>query len=310
MGSDVLSTMQRKLTAKQQMSRMRQALQQQADLKSAALAQRLDECAVRWNGRYECRSPACWHCRRRYINRERRVVGNWFGHLKNENLGFMSVVVGATSEVSDLTGLIHRSRDKTRKAVGAFRKRSPSWNDVYLAGWHEVDAVCADQIPLLPPKRRALIESIAPLSYGSNAPAWIGTWHGIIHLGPMQSEEVAYDFGQRWNLPNQVHVRKFDEEQPIRRNLDRITSYANKFDCSVKLRDGFIEAWPASWAAEFFGWLQDTQRNPFELMRFAVRPRYEENQIDADVSNDVLCNHHNVGMYSVIPTYEYTGRYR
>ena len=300
--------MGRKLTAKEEMDKLRAALIERGTKSSVSLAERMTRCAVDWNGHYECRSPGCWHCRRRHIAREQRVVQNWFGHLENADLGFVSVVVGATSSVDGIGDLIRKSRESTRKRIAACRAQSPTWNGVYLAGWHEIDAVGAHHLPLLPTDRRPLIENIAPLSFGSNAPAWITTWHGIMNLNDMPVEQVAYEFRRQWKLDGQVKVKPFHSDKPVAENLNFVTSYSNKFQSVVTLKDYRPEPWPFDWKAEFFGWLQGVQRNPFEALRFSVNPRLVQPTLPPQCDSSTTQRRDAMPcLFSRVPTYEYTG---
>lgn len=260
------------LTPQQKMNRLREALRADTRPASTLLVERLDRCAVDWNGRYACRSPACPRCKRIHIRREQRYIQTCFGDYRNAELGLVSVVVGAVSDIADMGRLIQQSREGTRKRIAASRKADPMWNGVYLQGWHEIDAIGAHQVPHLPPNRRALVEKIAPLAFDSATPAWINTWHGIIHLNGLRADDVGHQFARQWRLAGQVDVRPFDGNHSVAENLWRITAYANKFDTSITLSDYFSDRWPVSWEVDFYSWLHNIQRNPFESLRLKVLP--------------------------------------
>lgn len=270
------------------------------------LVERMERCHNDWkDNRFTCRTPACFHCRRRYIYGEKRAVHRWFGHLENSDLAFVTAVVSATPDADALGPLIHKSRDVTRKRIAAFRKADDRWNGVYLAAWHEIDAVGGNQINLLPGKRRRLIEKIAPISPGSNRPAWITTWHGIIHLNGLATDDVACAFQQGWKLDGQVNVKPFKTMRSLRENLNRIASYCNKFTCSVTLSNFQTEPWPISWQSDFYSALHVSQRNAFEALRFTVNPKI----ITQDSSNSFQFRDALPHSISGVPMYDYTGRW-
>ena len=101
---------------------------------SQALARVMGGCGVRWGGDYECQSPACPDCLRRYISREQRVAQGWFGHHDNADLAMVSVVLEASSDVTGIGDAIVRSRDANRNRLKACRRKSARWDGVYLAG--------------------------------------------------------------------------------------------------------------------------------------------------------------------------------
>jgi len=275
------------LTPRQRMDRLRSALRQEREPASQELAKRMDRCGVAWkDGRYECRTPSCVDCRQRYIGREQRVARRWFSDHKPENLAFVSVVLEATSEVTRLAELIKRSRNDTRNRMKASRRTSPQWRGAYMAGWHEIDAVAADQIPLLPPQRRELMEQLVPWSLSSGGPAWVATYHGIFHLNGLSAEDVSVEFGRQWPIRRQVHVKPFELATPVVTSLDRIVSYSNKFSNMVHLNDGYVETWPVSWESSLFGWLQASHRNAFEALRFRIGPQVTSPAEVLNGSND------------------------
>lgn len=305
--------MMQQRTAKERMDRLRAALLADQRGPSQLLAARMDRCHKDWKGRYECRAPACLHCRRRHIAREQRVMQQWFGHYGNADLAFVTVVLEATTSVADLGYIISRSREATRKRIAACRKKSARWNEVYVAGWHEVDAVAPDQVGLLPTQRRGLIEQLVPWSVAEGGPAWIGTYHSIMHLNGLAPQDVAAEFGRQWKLAGQVDVQPFDVTLPVAENIDNIVSYANKFSGIVHLNDSYIEPWPVSWETTYFGWLQSAQRNPFEALRLHVGPKQQPPSPPVMLvtpKQEVVEVLPMPCLFSVNPTYEYTGGWR
>ena len=272
--------MQNRLTSKQKMERLRAALRQGERTTDKPLLDKLERCGTDWNRRFPCRSPACVPCRHRHIRQEQRITANWFGDRDNSDLAFVSVVLGSASRIDDVSAVIASSREATRKRVSACRRDDPRWNGVYLSAWHEIDAVGADHMPLLPPQRRNLVEQIASMASDQLAPMWLPSWHGIIRLNGLSADDVACQFRRTWKVERQVDVRAFDLNLPVATNLAKVTSYANKFECKVSLTGQIKEPWPVMWQAEFFGWLNSAQRNPFESLRMTVNQRMPRQEIE------------------------------
>lgn len=309
--ADELScAMPQNLTSNQKMDRLRAALRHGWNPTDQPLLNKLERCGVDWSGRFPCRSPACVRCRHSHIRQEQRITADWFGTHDNSDLALVSVVLGGTSEIGDVSSMIASSREATRKRVTACRRDDPRWNGVYLSGWHEIDAVGAEHIPLLPPQRRGLVEQIAPMAFDRLEPMWLPSWHGIIRLNGLSADEVAFQFRRTWKIERQVDVRAFDLNLPVATNLAKVTSYANKFDCSLSLIGRINEPWPIVWQTEFFGWLNSAQRNPFESLRMTVNQRIP--QEDDGVRKAVECLSPMPFTHSLsgVPMLYNTGRWR
>lgn len=288
-----------------ELTALRDRLRLDAQGHRPGLAQRLDECRSRWNGHFECRSPACRGCCGRYITREQRVAQAWFGDYHHSNLAFLTVVLEAASSTAAIADIITRSRTATRNRLKACRRQSAKWNDVHILGWHEFDAVAPEHIPLLPGNRRPLVEKLAPWSISSGGPAWIGTYHSIVHLNGLSVSDVDYEFRRQWPVDGQVKVEQFYKE-PVAGSIDRIVSYANKFTCLTSLSDFQVKPWPVAWKADFFQSIQDIQRNPFEALRFSVGPN--QGAVNAVISNNTSQSIQPMPWsFTRLPTYIYTG---
>ena len=159
----------------------------------------------------------------------------------------MTVVLGATSNIGSLTPLIAKSRQDTRNCFASARRRDTRWHDTYLRGWHEIDAVGADHLPILPPDQKSLIPALAPMAAQTSLPTWIATWHGVMFRNGLSDDEIKCQFRRQWKLNHQVDVQPLDEEKPVTDNLNELSSYPNKFHTTTSLAGGFKDPWPVSW---------------------------------------------------------------
>lgn len=255
-------------TAKQRMDRLREALRAQRNPTDKPLLDRLGRCGVDWHGRYRCGSPACVRCRFINIRHQQRGTVEMLGHFTNQNLAWVTVVLGATTEVKGISTVIEKSRRDTKNRFVAARAKDDRWNDTYLRAWHEIDAVGVEHMPLLPPDRKGLVSALAPMA--ASGVTWLPTWHGILVRNHLSVEEITNELQCQWPLAHQVHVEGFDAKKTINANLDNLTSYSNKFHCSVSLMDHWKEPWPIHWQTQFFGWLHEGKRNPYEGLRMSI----------------------------------------
>lgn len=295
-------------TAKQRMERLRNALREQRNPTDKPLLDKLERCRVDWHCRYQCRSPACLRCRGANIRHQQRGTSEFLGHFPNAKLAWVSVVLGATSDIEGVTAIIEKSRRDTKNRFVSARSRDDRWNDTYLRAWHEIDAVGAEHMPLLPPDRRDLVPSLAPMAAYTLTPTWLPTWHGILWTEHLSPEDIGNQLRRQWPLDHQVHVQPFDQGKTVKANLDNLTSYANKFHCSISLMDGFKEPWPVHWQTQFFGWLNEGRRNPFEGLRMSVNPGYPKQQIEVCKAVESVSPMPFIHSFSGLPMHYNTGR--
>ena len=179
-------------------------------------------------------------------------------------------MLGATSNIDGVTPIIAKSRQDTRNCFMSARRRDSQWNDTDLIAWHEIDAVGAQHLPLLPPKRKALIPLLAPMAAQTILPTWLPTFHGLMFTNGLPVEEIASQFGKQWKHEHQVDVRMLRLKDALWANLNNLSSYANKFHTTVSLEEKVKEPWPVAWETKFFGWLNAAHRNPFESLRMKI----------------------------------------
>lgn len=253
-------------TAHQRMELLRERLREQRNPTDQPLLSKLERCCKAWNGSYRCASPACVRCRFINIRHQQRETHAFLGHFSNSDLAMVTVVLGGTTDINRVAQIIRKSRDDTSNRFRSARRADPRWNDTYLRGWHELDAVGPQHFPILPPERIALVPSLAPAALDGVSATWLPTYHAIMFTNGLAVEEIAEQFSRQWKLPHQVDVVAFDEDRPVDMNLREITSYANKFHCSVSLEGKVKEQWPIDWQAEMFGWLNLGTRKPYERL--------------------------------------------
>lgn len=253
------------------MERLREELHVRGGDVDQRLVEKLERCAVDWqDGRYRCRSPACIRCRRKHIKNQQRESLELLGHLPNEDLAFVTVVLPGTTDIEHLGPLIAKSRKDTANRFTAARRLNEQWRGTYLRGWHEVDALAPDHFAILPPDRRSLIPDLAQASMDFVSPTWVPTAHSIMFTNGLAVTDIADHLRRQWKLDHQVDVRPFDTHRSVARNLVGLTGYSNKFHCTTSLDGSIREDWPVAWQAQFFGYLNKLQRNVFESLKMTI----------------------------------------
>lgn len=303
---DVFCCMQQKLTARQRMDRLRAALKAGHDPTDQPLLDRLEACGVGWNGRYRCRTPACFRCRFINIRKQQRDSVDLLGHFGNDDLAWVTVVIGATSNINGVTNLIAKNRQDTRNCVVSARLRDPRWHGTYLRAWHEIDAVGADHMPILPPDRKTLIPALAPIAAQTALPTWLPTWHGLMFRNGLSDHEIKYQFRRQWKLDHQVDVRPLDTSKTVDANLSELSSYSNKFHTTTTLDGGLKDPWPVTWETKFFGWISSVQRNPFESLRMTVHQSFPKEEIEVCKAVDCLSPMPFMHSFTGVPMYNNT----
>jgi hypothetical protein len=210
-----------------------------------------------------------------------------FSGFENKEMAFVTVVLPAVRDLSDLHESFKKGLCDLRNRVRACRRASSLWNDLAIVGWLEIDAVAVEQVQFLAPERRDLLLSIAPIGCDTLGPIWVPTFHAVAYLGHNTIADLGAALRQQWPLPGQADVQQFWMEEEFERNLDRLVGYVNKFSCSTDLcapvRGAKIaDPWPPVWEAALLTWLHSGHRNAFERMRFSVqqrRPRQDRSAV-------------------------------
>nr|WP_314447209.1 hypothetical protein [uncultured Sphingomonas sp.] len=265
--------MEEKLNVRARLERLKSELRKGINPTDCMLLARLNACGIEANGRYRCRTPACYRCRCINRRKQERETVQLFGELRNEDVAWITVVLGAASDVSELTWHVAKGRQDTRNSFNQARRDSSSWNGTHLKAWFEFDAVSVTHLPLLPLQRKELVGSLAPMATDQSQPIWLPTWHGLMKTNGISAEEVGAKLRRQWKLPNQIDVRLLDMKKALVANLENQAGYANKFHTTTTLLGGYREPWPVAWESKLFGWIDAAPRNPFESVRFSISPR-------------------------------------
>jgi hypothetical protein len=235
---------------------------------NSSIRQKLEMCGTESPGYFwTCRQPACFHCRRRYVRRQFNVARARFAGCTKTDMAFVSVVLDGTSDVAQVGDIIKRARATTRNLFGKHRALRRRWHGAQLLGWFEVDALCAEDAPLLGNERAALMADMG-VTLAPAQPTYIPTIHAVVALNGLDWQEMRDAFQEKWPHEHQVDVRPFYEHQPVEKSLYCTIRYALKRSCSSFLRGADAE-WPESWLVEFETWSQRWSRS-FQSFRISI----------------------------------------
>lgn len=238
------------------------------------LALRLRRCGSLSNGThgwlYRCRLPPCSGCRAMYATRHRRKASEMFLEAENDEMAFVTVVLGIVGSLADMDALLSKGRRDLRNAVNARRAARAAWGNVELLGWFEVDAVHSDDLQFLAKDRRALLASLGA-GVGIDGPIWVATFHAVVRHERIDWQEVRSVLAAQWPLSAQVDVQPFHRHLNPTQNLANCVNYAVKHQAVTKLGTR-SEPWPVTWLADYYTWLHDWSPS-FKRLRILLRRR-------------------------------------
>lgn len=239
-------------TAMSDLDRLAQALLYAETAPATDLYARMNRC--RFPTR--CGLAACPPCRRRYIGSQQKAARSKLAGHGNADLGFLSLVVGATTEVLEVEGMFRGAKKVLKNLIEAQRRQRKRWNALQALLWLEVDAVAAEDIDKLPPDKRQQYGEFGINCADPSRPVWIVTVHGIIAHPGIEIQEVRMELEDRWSKSRQVKLKAFYSHQTPEQNIDGVIGYSLKHLLRIHFgwSDGHRveETWPAAWSAEYY----------------------------------------------------------
>lgn len=228
-----------------------------------------------------CRSPACAFCRRRLVWRGRACAAARMTHATNKDCYMATVMLSRCAEVTDMHGIIREFRVELRNLRDRRARTDGRWRAVEAVGQIEIEALGAQDICLLPPRRRAVVESLPARggAYGYHVfderVVWLCHVHLAVHAPGLTDDELREVLERQWPGPEgRVDVQRF-YEGGAGDNTGAIIGYATKHDMQVKLRDGIEVPWPIGVQAAYWGWLDGLKRG-LATLRVRLGPKRGE----------------------------------
>lgn len=244
---------------------------------NSPLRRKLDLCGTDSLGYfYTCRQPACSHCRSRYIKRQYRAALDRFGRCAKSDLAFFTVVLGSAERADEIGDVIAHTRSTLRNLFTKHRALRKRWADVELVGWFEIDALCADDAPLLGHERATLVSDLG-IRLAADCPTYLPTIHGIVALNGLDHQQFRDALMEKWPVARQVDVRPFYDHAPKEKSILCTIRYALKRTHVSSLKGVDVE-WPDSWLVDFETWQFHHSRS-FQSIRVSIGRKKQVRQI-------------------------------
>lgn len=219
-----------------------------------------------WGYRFRCRLQSCPRCRDMYIRSQVKAAQKRFGHLTNDELGMITIVLGATPDVNKIGEMMSKARRDLRNLVNRKRRADPDgWNNFEFLAWLETDCFDASQIGHLGSDKQTQYASFLTIFHGMNGPIWVPTLHGIIKLGDhLSRSDVCEAFERQFKFHRQVDIRSLISDFSMSQNIDEIIRYANKHEDTTKIF--CIEAsWDDAWINDYYSWMHQWSRGSLSV---------------------------------------------
>lgn len=252
--------------------------------RAAPLLHRMNRCEGEneWGGQFTCRTHGCKACRDREIGKQVRKARDRFASARNEDLAFLSVVIGATCNVEEVREVFRKFNKDLRNLTDANRRQRRRWRRLEVLLWLETDAMAGDDFVHLAPDKTAQLGEMIPLFVHESGPVWIVTAHGIVHHPGVEIQEVRAEFERRWPGHKRAHLQAFWLDQPKDKNIRRTINYAMKHECRTHL-GAVEERWPGAWMAQYYSDLSEWSRG-FLSTRFSINAAKDKSSRTPDES--------------------------
>jgi hypothetical protein len=219
-----------------------------------------------------CRSPACPACRRWLSRSWRDRAAERMANADNNACHLITVMLARSGSLDAVRTLARQLRTELRNLRDRNARTDWRWRSVEMIGQIEVDAFGFDDIGLLPPQRRNVIETLP--AFGGCATCdqpvvWVPHVHIACHAPNLSEDDLHAAFARQWpGDPRRVDVRPFVEGE-AGTNAAAIIGYACKHEMRIALKDGFDLCWPITVQATYWGWLHGL-RNGLAPLRLRI----------------------------------------
>lgn len=219
--------------------------QQQREERRVGLRDRVDR---------PCRSVACEHCRRWRGQEWRERAAEQMRHADNECSSMVTIMLERTGDFSAVRDVVLSFRTALRNLRDRKARQDTRWRKLGVIGLAELDMLAVDDIPFLPPLRRAVIAALPVRSHAEDFTVAVHVHLAVSHpMIPRHSLEHA--FQQQWQGAGRVDVREFRDAMSAPENAGGIIAYASKFEMKTVFHGNMEFPTPVAWQARMWGWL-------------------------------------------------------
>lgn len=242
-----------------------------------------------------CRQVACESCRRRLSRAWRERAEDQMRDADNAHSSMVTIVLERVGDWSAVRNAVLRFRTALRNLRDRKARTNAQWRTLAVVGMTELDMLAVEDVPLLPPLRRMVIEALPACSYGGGMALIVHVHLAVSHPGlPLHAVERA--FREQWDGVGRVDVRSFHDDAAAPENAGAIIAYATKQQMTIKL-DGNVDTSnaevfvaievevPVEWQASYWGWLHGLGAGlaPLRVRMSAMRDTVAEEPAVVDV---------------------------
>jgi hypothetical protein len=200
-----------------------------------------------------CRSVACPSCRRWLGRTWRERASSRFMEADSTTCSHATIMLACTGDLDVVHDVVRDLRVALRNLRDRSASRARRWATVEAYGLVEVDAHHADDLALLPPRRREVVQELPVLGHGPVV--WVPHAHICLHHPHLDRHELRDALRVQWSgHPGRVDVEPFKAGEADL-NAANIVGYAAKMTMMTTYKDGLEESWPVTWRATYWSWL-------------------------------------------------------
>ncbi len=212
-----------------------------------------------------CRSPACPSCRRWLSKSWRTRAAERMAHADNRACRLVTTMLARFGDLDAVRDVARKLRTDLRNLRDRHARTDSRWRNVELIGQVEIDALGPDDIRLLPPRRKAVIETLPVFggAYGyatyDQTVVWVPHVHIVCHAPNLSDDDLCDALRRQWpGDARREDVRPFLDGD-AGENTAEIIGYTSKHEMRIALKDGFALCWPMSVQATYWAGCMDSE---------------------------------------------------
>lgn len=212
-------------------------------------------------------------------------------NANNEDCHLITVMLARSGSLDAVQDVTRKLRIELRNLRDRNARTDQRWSSVEMVGQVEIEALGPDDIGLLPPHRKAVIEALPAFGGSCGYATWdqIVVWVSHVHIAvhaPMLTEhDLSEAFCRQWPGHGQrVDVRPFREGDAAS-NTAAIAGYACKHEMRIALKNQTDLRWPIAVQAAYWGWLHGL-RNGLAPLRVRIGPIRKSTKPAQNINHD------------------------
>lgn len=239
--------------------------QRQREERRAGLTDRVDR---------PCRHVACEYCRRGRAKDWRARAAAQMRNAHNDHASMVTIMLERVGDLSDVQAVVRCFRTALRNLRDRKIRDDGRWRSLEVIGLAEVDMLAVEDIPLLPPSRRAVITDL-PVRSHTDGVAVVVHIHLVVSHPQIPRDLIERVFAGQWEGTARVDVRILRDDAVASDNAGGIIAYASKHRMTTTFTGALDMPVPVAWQARYWGWLHSLRSGlaPLRVRISAMRPQ-------------------------------------